>query len=105
MLYFLILCNSYYFTFVSFSYFIYKFTFFIIFFFLVPTMNQHDEGLDHPNILIENHLVAYRYDIKMADLPDFIDKELKNYLDGHVAVVVSTSLNLSFFLFFLFFFF
>ena len=51
---------------------------------------SRDEGLDHPNILIENNLVAYRYDVRMDGLSDFIDTQLKGYLDSHIAVVVST---------------
>ena len=55
---------------------------------------DHDEGLDHPNILIENSLVKYLYDVKMDDLPGFIDTRLKSLLDSHIAVVVSISLIL-----------
>ena len=51
---------------------------------------DHDEGLDHPNIHIQNSLVKYLYDVKMDDLPGFIDTRLKSILDSHIAVVVST---------------
>ena len=39
---------------------------------------SRDEGLDHPNILIENKLVAYLYDVDMDGLSDFIGTKLQS---------------------------
>ena len=61
---------------------------------------SYNEDLDHDNIFIENKIVKYIYDVKIEDLPDFINTQLKTYLDSHIAAVVSTSLILLFFFYY-----
>ena len=50
---------------------------------------SHNEDLEHDNIYTHNSFVKYRYDVKLKDLPKFIETDLEADFKEHIAIVVS----------------